>query len=65
MSEASSPSFKRSVGAPLAGLKLDELLSELMDRLTEITKTRDRLQGLLDAVVAVGTAGSMDVCPFH
>jgi signal transduction histidine kinase len=36
-------------------LKLDELLSELMDRLTEITKTRDRLQGLLDAVVAVGT----------
>jgi signal transduction histidine kinase len=54
MSEATSPSFKRSVGAPLAGLKLDELLSELMDRLTEITKTRDRLQGLLDAVVAVG-----------
>jgi two-component system, NarL family, sensor histidine kinase DevS len=43
-----------SVGAPLAGLRLDELLSELMDRLTEITKTRDRLQGLLDAVVAVG-----------
>jgi len=38
----------------LAGLKLDELLKELMDRLTEITKTRDRLQGLLDAVVAVG-----------
>jgi signal transduction histidine kinase len=38
----------------LAGLRLDELLNELQDRLTEIGKTRDRLQGLLDAVVAVG-----------
>ncbi len=43
------------MGAPLAGLRLDELLSELQDRLTEITNTRDRLQGLLGAVVAVGT----------
>ncbi|HEX6360711.1 GAF domain-containing sensor histidine kinase [Actinophytocola sp.] len=38
----------------LAGLRLDELLGELQDRLAEIGKTRDRLQGLLDAVVAVG-----------
>lgn len=30
------------------------MLSELRDRLAEITKTRDRLQGLLNAVVAVG-----------
>jgi signal transduction histidine kinase len=43
------------VGPPLAGLRLDELLTELQDRLTEITNTRDRLQGLLKAVVAVGT----------
>ncbi|HEV7652495.1 MAG TPA: GAF domain-containing protein [Actinophytocola sp.] len=43
------------MGAPLAGLRLDELLAELQDRLTEITNTRDRLQGLLKAVVAVGT----------
>ncbi len=42
------------VGVSLAGLRLDELLAELRDRLTEIGKTRDRLQGLLDAVVAVG-----------
>jgi signal transduction histidine kinase len=48
------PNLQRSVGAPLAGLRLDELLKELMDRMTEIAKTRDRLQGLLDAVVAVG-----------
>ncbi|OLF14793.1 sensor histidine kinase [Actinophytocola xanthii] len=52
--EASGPTRRSSVGVPLAGLRLDELLSELQDRLTEITKTRDRLQGLLDAVVAVG-----------
>jgi len=35
-------------------MRLDELLNELQDRLTEIGRTRDRLQGLLDAVVAVG-----------
>lgn len=51
---ASREHRKRAMGAPLAGLRLDELLSELQERLTEITKTRDRLQGLLDAVVAVG-----------
>ncbi|MFL6123609.1 GAF domain-containing protein [Actinophytocola sp.] len=42
------------MGVSLAGLRLDELLAELQDRLAEIGKTRDRLQGLLDAVVAVG-----------
>lgn len=45
---------RSSVGVSLAGLRLDELLTELQDRLAEIGKTRDRLQGLLDAVVAVG-----------
>jgi two-component system, NarL family, sensor histidine kinase DevS len=43
-----------SVKTGLAGLRLDELLGELQDRLAEIGRTRDRLQGLLDAVVAVG-----------
>jgi signal transduction histidine kinase len=47
-------SRRSSVGVSLAGLRLDELLAELQDRLAEIGKTRDRLQGLLDAVVAVG-----------
>jgi len=51
---ATGASRRRQVGVSLAGLRLDELLSELRDRLTEITRTRDRLQGLLDAVVAVG-----------
>lgn len=55
MSETSTPPpLPRSVGALLAGLRLDELLKELMDRMTEIARTRDRLQDLLDAVVAVG-----------
>jgi len=45
---------RSAMGASVAGLRLDELLTELQDRLAEIGKTRDRLQGLLDAVVAVG-----------
>ncbi|MGH3759128.1 GAF domain-containing protein [Actinophytocola sp.] len=36
------------------GLILDGLLGDLQNRLAEIVRTRDRLQGLLDAVVAVG-----------
>lgn len=39
----------------LAGLRLDELLGEVQDRLAEIARTRDRMQGLLDSVLAVGT----------
>jgi signal transduction histidine kinase len=42
------------VGAPPDGFILDGLLGDLQGRLTEIVRTRDRLQGLLDAVVAVG-----------
>jgi signal transduction histidine kinase len=44
----------------LAGLRLDELLKEVQDRLTEIVKIRDRLQGLLDAVIAVGAGLELD-----
>lgn len=36
------------------GLILDGLLGDLQRRLTDIVRTRDRLQGLLDAVLAVG-----------
>ena len=38
----------------LSGLRLDELLREVQDRLAEIVATRDRMQGLLDAVLAIG-----------
>jgi GAF domain-containing protein len=44
----------------LSGLRLDELLSEVQDRLAEIVATRDRMQGLLDAVLAVGEGLELD-----
>ncbi|SHG85260.1 sensor histidine kinase [Streptoalloteichus hindustanus] len=47
------PSGDAPVHATLSGLRLDELLGEVQDRLAEIVRTRDRLQGLLDAVLAV------------
>jgi hypothetical protein len=39
----------------LSGLRLDELLAEVQERLVEIAASRDQLHALLDAVVAVGT----------
>lgn len=44
----------------LTGLRLDELLQEVQERLSEILKTRDRVQGLLDAVLAVATGIELD-----
>ncbi|MEU7817812.1 GAF domain-containing sensor histidine kinase [Pseudonocardia sp. NPDC049154] len=38
----------------LAGLRLDELLDEVQERLGQIVAARDRMQSLLDAVLAVG-----------
>ncbi|WP_086825029.1 GAF domain-containing protein [Allokutzneria sp. NRRL B-24872] len=49
-----------SPSAGLSGLRLDELLREVQDRLAEIVKTRDRVQGLIDAVLAVGTGLELD-----
>jgi hypothetical protein len=54
------PQRPLSPTAGLSGLRLDELLKEVQDRLTEIVKTRDRLQGLLDAVIAVGAGLELD-----
>src|SRR5436189_1080665 len=45
----------------LSGLRLDELLREVQDRLAEIMATRDRMQGLLDAFLFVGTGLELDV----
>ncbi|MFJ8962508.1 GAF domain-containing protein [Lentzea sp. NPDC102401] len=44
----------------LGGLRLDELLDEMRDRLAEIGSTRDKMQGLLDAVLAVGSGLELD-----
>lgn len=41
-------------GGLLPGLQLDELLAELQSRLGAVIDTRDRMRGLLDAVVAIG-----------
>ncbi|GAB3291143.1 sensor histidine kinase [Parasphingorhabdus pacifica] len=49
-----------AVSPELSGLRLDELLDELQDRLTRIAETRDRLQGLLDAVLEVGSELELD-----
>ena len=44
----------------LGGLRLDELLGEVQERLTEIVASRDRVQSLLDAVLAVGSGLELD-----
>jgi len=45
-------------GAPR--LRLDELLSEMRQQLDEIVKTRDRMHGLLDAMLAVASDLDLD-----
>src|SRR5690349_7563922 len=49
-----------SAAAALSSLRLDALLGEVNERLAEIIKTRDRLQGLLEAVLAVGAGLELD-----
>ncbi|MCS7479361.1 GAF domain-containing protein [Umezawaea endophytica] len=44
----------------LGGLRLDELLGEVRERLAEIAESRDRTQSLLDAVLAVGSGLELD-----
>ncbi|MEV0646299.1 GAF domain-containing protein [Phytomonospora sp. NPDC050363] len=50
----------RHATARLADLRLGELLDEVRDRLDEIAETRDRLQGLIDAIMAVGAGVELD-----
>jgi signal transduction histidine kinase len=44
-----------SEGGLLPQLRLDDLLSELQSRLEAVLATRDRMHGLLEAVVAIGS----------
>ena len=49
-------------GTPLVPqLRLDDLLAELQVRLAAVVKTRDRMHGLLEAVVAVGSNLELEV----
>ncbi|MFD7624901.1 GAF domain-containing protein [Streptomyces sp. NPDC059851] len=51
MGGADGPAAPRS---RIPGLRLDELLDELQSRIDEVRGTRDRLHGLLEAVMSVG-----------
>jgi len=44
----------------LSRLRLDVLLTEVQGRLSEVASARGRLQGLLDAVVAIGSGLELD-----
>ncbi|MFF1511218.1 GAF domain-containing protein [Streptomyces sp. NPDC058326] len=48
------PEGTESADARLPRLRLDELLDELQGRIDEVRGTRDRLNGLLEAVMSVG-----------
>lgn len=54
------PTARPAMAQVLSGLRLDELLREVQERLTEMAATRDRMQGLLDAVMAVGEGLELD-----
>jgi signal transduction histidine kinase len=41
--------------SPLSRVRLDSLLQELLDRVSDVTASRERLRSLLDAVVSIGT----------
>jgi signal transduction histidine kinase len=47
-------------GAMLPQLRLDELLAELQTRLQAVLATRDRMRGLLEAVVAISSGLELD-----
>lgn len=40
--------------SPLSRVRLDELLQEMLDRVSEVVTSRERLRALLDAVVGIG-----------
>ena len=41
--------------SPLSRVRLDELLQEMLDRVSEVIDSRERLRALLDAVVGIST----------
>ena len=44
-------------------LRLDELLAELQGRIQAVLATRDRMRGLLEAVVAIGSGLDLELTP--
>src|SRR5579862_5489088 len=47
-------------GGLLPQLRLDDLLAELQARLEAVLATRDRMHGLLEAVIAIGSGLDLD-----
>ena len=45
---------------PLAGARLDELLGEVLTRVTGVLDAQERLRGLLDAVVGINADLSLE-----
>jgi signal transduction histidine kinase len=41
--------------SPLSRVRLDELLQEMLDRVSQVVASRERLRALLDAVVGIGS----------
>jgi two-component system, NarL family, sensor histidine kinase DevS len=50
----------RSRLGPLAELRLRELLTEVQDRIEQIVESRDHVDGLLDAMLAVTSGLDLD-----
>ena len=54
-SDPAAATRRPSMSNVQSGLRLDELLREVQERLAEVVATRGRMQGLLDAVLAVAS----------
>lgn len=53
-------STQRPLRAPLSGLRLRELLTEVQDRVEQIIEGRDRLDGLVEAMLTVTSGLELD-----
>ncbi|SDD78818.1 GAF domain-containing sensor histidine kinase [Glycomyces harbinensis] len=51
---ADKPPYPRHGLTPVSSLPIDELLQELASRVSEVISGRERLRGLLDAVIGIG-----------
>ena len=56
---------RRGLPDLLPGLRLEELLREVQERIAEVVVAQDRLQGLLDAVLPIGEGLELDETPYR
>jgi signal transduction histidine kinase len=60
MSGLGASGRQKVMSEALSGLRLDELLLEVQERLSELITTQDRMQGLLDAMLVVAEDLDLD-----